>query len=273
MTFSPRSPLAVSAPFFCFPLRSALSLIPHACLARFRSIPTLFAVMRDVPLLAVRTLPPSPPHVRLPLSCSRSAVRVLRAIGNWLDSARADYLREASLIIWDELPMANVVAFDAVNSVLKSIMNCGDSFGGKTVIAIGDFRQVAPVVKGGGPTACYMASVLSSPLWSLFQLHRLTAPIRNASDVEFADFVDDIGEDTTGARINLQPVLHHPTLLSDLQHHLFPDSILQDPAACMRRAFLTPLNVDVDKFNDEILNCLPGSRCRFSNSLASFDMY
>jgi hypothetical protein len=189
------------------------------------------------------------------------------------DSARADYLREASLIIWDELPMANVVAFDAVNSVLKSIMNCGDSFGRKTVIAIGDFRQVAPVVKGGGPTACYMASVLSSPLWSSFQLHRLTAPIRNASDVEFADFVDDIGEDTTGARINLQPVLHHTTSLSDLQHHLFPDSILQDPAACMRRAFLTPLNVDVDKFNDEILDRLPGSRCRFSNSLASFDMY
>ena len=183
------------------------------------------------------------------------------------DSDRAEYLREAVCIVWDELPMANIAAFMAVDKVLRSIMQNDLPFGGKIIIAIGDFCQVAPVVKGGGPSACYMASVLSSPLWQAFQIHQLTAPMRNASDIEFADFVDSIGEDTTGARIKLRPYLHHTSDLDEIEHRLYPDSILQDPFACVRRAFLTPLNVDVDKFNSGILHRLPGRQCEILFSI------
>jgi len=101
--------------------------------------------------------------------------------------ARADFLREALCIVWDELPMANISAFHAVDCMLREVMNSSTPFGGKVLIAIGDFLQVAPIVKGNGPTACYLASVLSSPIWPLFRPHVLTAPVRNAADPNFAN--------------------------------------------------------------------------------------
>lgn len=178
-------------------------------------------------------------------------------------SARADFLCASAFIVWDELPMANIAAFEAVDALLRRLTGVDLPFGGKAVVAIGDFRQVAPVVKGGGPTACFMASILSSSLWKHFRIHQLTAPMRNASDPEFADFVDSVGENTSGNRINLRPFLHHCSNFDEMQCRLYPTSILSDPAACVRRAFLTPLNVDVDKFNMGILERLPGSLCRF----------
>jgi hypothetical protein len=171
--------------------------------------------------------------------------------------AHADYLREALFVVWDELPMANIAAFNAVDTMLRNVMGTSTPFGGKVVIAIGDFCQVAPVVKGSGPTVCYLASVLSSPIWPLFQLHELTAPVHNAADPEFAAFVDKIGEDTSGERVNLREFLFHSDSAMDVQQHLYPDDILSRPELCVRCAFLTPLNVDVDRFNTEILDRLP----------------
>jgi hypothetical protein len=175
------------------------------------------------------------------------------------NDSRADYLREASFIVWDELPMANVSILNAVDQLMRRIMQIDCPFGGKVFIGIGDFRQVGPVVKNGGPTACFLASVLSSPLWKLFRIHSLTAPIRNAGDPEFADFIDSIGEDISGSRVNLHPFLYHSTEIDDVRNHIFPSSILAQPSECLSRAFLTPLNVDVDEFNDEILTRLPGN--------------
>ena len=159
--------------------------------------------------------------------------------------------------------MANIAAFEAVDALLRRLTGVDLPFGGKAVVAIGDFRQVAPVVKGGGPTACFMASILSSFFWKHFRIHQLTAPMHNASDPKFADFVDSVGENTSGNCINLRPFLHHYSNFDEMQRRLYPTSILSDPVACVRRAFLTLLNVDVDKFNMGILECLPGSLCRF----------
>ena len=85
-------------------------------------------------------------------------------------NSRADYLREAAFIVWDELPMANVAIVEAVDRLMQRLMQNDCPFGGKVFIGIGDFRQVGPVVKNGGPTACFLASILSSPLWKLFQV-------------------------------------------------------------------------------------------------------
>lgn len=155
--------------------------------------------------------------------------------------------------------MANVAIVEAVDRLMQRLMQNDYPFGGKVFIGIGDFRQVGPVVKNGGPTACFLASILSSPLWKLSQVHELTAPMRNAGDPEFADFVDSVGEDTLGNRVNLHPFLHHSTEINDIHDHIFPDPILSRPLECLNRAFLTPLNADVDEFNAEILQRLPGN--------------
>ena len=60
--------------------------------------------------------------------------------------------------------MANKAAFEAVDSLLYSLTASPLPFGGKILIAVGDFRQVAPVVKGRGLSAAIDASVRTSHL-------------------------------------------------------------------------------------------------------------
>lgn len=103
--------------------------------------------------------------------------------------------------------------------------------------------------------------MLSSALWKHFSVFQLTAPVRNASDPAFADFIDRIGEDTSSARICLDNYIMQSDNGDSLQDELFPDNILSNPELCVRRAFLTPLNIDVDRFNVEILERLPGNIC------------
>jgi len=67
-------------------------------------------------------------------------------------------------------------------------------FGGKVVILLGDFRQTCPVIQRGTRAQIVSASIHSSPLWTYFNVHQLTAPICNAEDIPYADMVDAIGD-------------------------------------------------------------------------------
>ena len=154
--------------------------------------------------------------------------------------------------------MANKAAFEAVDSLLRSLTASPLPFGGKILIAVGDFRQVAPVVKGGGLSAAIDASVRTSHLWPAFQIHRLTQPMRNAQDPEFCDYADSIGEDAEGSRdITLQ---HLPRIYDqeDGLSWLYPSEILLRPDLCIKRSFLAVLNAQVDEINDLMLDRLPG---------------
>ncbi|GAU30751.1 hypothetical protein TSUD_145490 [Trifolium subterraneum] len=68
-------------------------------------------------------------------------------------SHRADLLRAASLIIWDEAPMMNRHCFEAFDRTLKDLMSKVDPdnktkpFGGKVVVLGGDVRKILPVVR------------------------------------------------------------------------------------------------------------------------------
>lgn len=166
-------------------------------------------------------------------------------------------LREASLIILEELPMANISTVEAIDELLKSVMNSEQPFGGKNILGIGDFRQVAPVVPGAYSEASTLqASFKSSHLWPLFTIHTLTAPIRSASDPEYCALVDMIGEGYFIPLINLEHYLQHFTDVDSALHFVFPDDILQNPIACLDRAFLTPTNAVVDDFNGRVLERL-----------------
>lgn len=65
---------------------------------------------------------------------------------------------------------------------------------GKVFVLLGDFRLTCPVIRRGTRAQVIKASIRSSPLWPLFKVFRLTIPIRNAADPEFAAFVDTIGD-------------------------------------------------------------------------------
>lgn len=48
------------------------------------------------------------------------------------------------------------------------------------------------------------------------------------------------------------------TNFDDTIDFLFPPHVLKDAETCLHHAFLSPLNVYVDEFNDKILDKLPG---------------
>ena len=116
-------------------------------------------------------------------------------------SKRADLINIAPFICLDEFPMQSLAVAEAIDSALCLICSSDEpfGFGGKIIIAIGDFRQVAPIVPYGKESAAFQASILSWPIWKLFHTLELTQPIHNAQDLELSEFVDNIGEDYSGS--------------------------------------------------------------------------
>jgi hypothetical protein len=88
----------------------------------------------------------------------------------------------------------------------KSVVECADQllqdfirndllFGGKLFIGLGNFRQVAPVVRGSsGPTATLNSSIRTSTLWDHFKVLRLTTPVQQAGDPVYTRWVDQVGD-------------------------------------------------------------------------------
>ncbi|THH18147.1 hypothetical protein EW146_g2793 [Bondarzewia mesenterica] len=137
-------------------------------------------------------------------------------------SHRADLIRAASVIIWDELPMANRAAWECVD--------------------------IAPVIPNGGPTAILHASVKSSALWRSVTIYQLTTPIRTAEDPQYSALIDDIDEDTTHNEVSLA-FLRSTTSVDECLNFLYPSHVLPNATLCFNRAFLSPLHTYVDKFN------------------------
>ncbi|OKP06074.1 hypothetical protein PENSUB_6525 [Penicillium subrubescens] len=86
-------------------------------------------------------------------------------------SDRAELLQQAAIIVWEERPMAKKAVPVCANQLLQDVMEKDLPFGDKLFIGLGDFRQVAPVIRGNsGPTATLNSSISTSDLWCHFQI-------------------------------------------------------------------------------------------------------
>jgi hypothetical protein len=101
-------------------------------------------------------------------------------------------------------------------------------------------------------------SIKSSQLWQEFTIYSLDYPHHTSGDPEYTTFVDHIGKDHSHSETSLQ-LLQCINTLDEAQLFLFPPEILWNPFLAIKRAFLTPLNVHVDKFNGKMLEQLPGN--------------
>jgi hypothetical protein len=164
------------------------------------------------------------------------------------------------MVIWEELPMAKKAVIECANQLLQDIMGNDLPFGGKLFIGLGDFRQVAPVIRGSsGPTATLNSSIRTSGLWENFKILRLTIPIRNAGDPVYSRWVDQVGDGITPyeTSVSLQHLRHLETL-DEAAGFLFLNDMLQTSHAAVHRAFLSPFNARVDIFNALMLDHLAG---------------
>ncbi|XP_019168888.1 PREDICTED: uncharacterized protein LOC109164796 [Ipomoea nil] len=128
-------------------------------------------------------------------------------------SALAELIIKCKLIIWDEAPMMHKHYFEALDRTMRNLMRFKNSrsssmtFGGKTVVLGGDFRQILPVIPKGTRQDIVQASINSSYLWNNCQVLRLTKNLRlqgltNEDDVQkldsFAKWIADLGDGNLG---------------------------------------------------------------------------
>lgn len=144
---------------------------------------------------------------------------------------------------------------DCVDELCKFLKNNDLPFGGIPFVGIGDFRQVAPVVKGAGSGPSRLASVKSSNVWHRFSVLRLHIPIRSARDPVYTQFVDNIGENYLQRRVRID-LLDTVQNLDECVNFLFPPTVLENPLRALKRAFLSPKNYNVDDFNTKVLDCV-----------------
>ena len=109
---------------------------------------------------------------------------------------RAEVLRRASLILWDEAPMAPKQAVQAVDDLLRDLMGNDLPFGGKVIVLGGDFRQVLPVMPHCSRDDIVAHSVKSLEYWRRgdVRVHSLAENKRAEGSTEWQDFLLDMGD-------------------------------------------------------------------------------
>jgi len=114
-------------------------------------------------------------------------------VKNALEPGKTSYLYgrigRTQCIILDEVSMLPDYALEAAYLICQRIKKSTKPWGGIKVIAVGDFRQLPPVVKGNrGPTPWSFLS----PAWeeSGFKTAMLTTPVR-AVDAHFVEILND----------------------------------------------------------------------------------
>ncbi|XP_075658771.1 uncharacterized protein LOC142628592 [Castanea sativa] len=174
----------------------------------------------------------------------------------------AELIRRAVVLIWDEAPMVNRRALEALDRTLQDLMEINSPFGGKVLILGGDFRQLLPVIPKGTKAKLLDACIVNSPLWRYIKILHLTQNMRSINDQQFLEYIRRIGDGiepfATDDLIKVPSSMAIPWegdhSIAQLIEQVFPD--LQNHAYNARymvdRALLTPINEDVDKLNEKI---------------------
>ncbi|CAF3164495.1 unnamed protein product [Rotaria sp. Silwood2] len=126
---------------------------------------------------------------KLPVPILETSTSIIRP-----NSKEAEEIRKTEVIIWDEAPMAPSYALNAVDILLRDIMNINAPFGGKIMILGGDFRQVLPVIRFASRSELVAVSLKSSDLWHYFKVMHLHQNMRTGpGEEEFSKWLIKLG--------------------------------------------------------------------------------
>jgi len=110
------------------------------------------------------------------------------------NSPEADNLRNASLILIDEITMLLKNGIRCIDqnetnyeNHLKAIMKSDASFRGKTIVVGGDFRQMLPIVPRGTRTDIIECCIKLSPPWNHFKQLTLSTNMQGECQNEHND--------------------------------------------------------------------------------------
>ncbi|XP_039690573.1 uncharacterized protein [Medicago truncatula] len=209
----------------------------------------------------------------------------------------ADLMVQTDLIIWDEAPMTQRYAFEALDRTLKDIIGfkfpdrAEQPFGGMTVLLGGDFRQILPVIPKGRIHDIIQSCINKSFLWDYCTIFSLSKSmrVRNTTSTgkehdvirEFNKWLLQLGDGNIQAQSRrgedfaswttipdqyLIPPMGDP--LKQIVDNTYPElkSHLWDEEYFRERAILTPLNETVDEINNYIVQFTDGETKQYRSS-------
>nr|XP_051229452.1 uncharacterized protein LOC127347285 [Lolium perenne] len=184
-------------------------------------------------------------------------------------SGTAELLKQASLIIWDEVAMTKRQAVETLDRSLQDIMGCPLPFGGKVVVFGGDFRQVLPVVTRGIRAQITDATLLKSYLWEKIRKIRLTRNMRAQTDPWFSEYLLRIGNGTEETISDDYVRLPDDIVIGYTEDGKAINKLIEDVFPSLHanatsreymstRAILSTKNEHVDDLNDKMISRFPG---------------
>jgi hypothetical protein len=195
------------------------------------------------------------------------------------ESLRADLLRMADAVIYDECLMTKRECFEALDRTFQDLRNCPRPFGGITMIFGGDFLQILPIVPNGSRADVVNASFRKSYLWNTIQILKLRTNMRlqhSPEDASFSEWLLEVGH---GRNVDENGHINIPQSMitlseDDLINKVYGDieNIPLTPPPVdyfLDHAILAPRNVDVQDTNEKILKRMPGPEivCHSADSL------
>ncbi|CAN6904657.1 unnamed protein product [Brassica oleracea] len=173
--------------------------------------------------------------------------------------------------------------FEALDRSLSDIIgkDSNNLFGGKVVIFGGEFRQVLPVINGGGRAEIVLVALNSSYLWKhcraeivLVALLSGSLPPEEAADLkEFSEWILSIGDGKVYEPNDGETKIEIPSefLILDsaepieaISEAVYGDihslQVNQDPKFFQQRAILFPTNEDINMINEYMLDKLEGEK-------------
>ncbi|GJU63952.1 helicase-like protein [Tanacetum coccineum] len=209
----------------------------------------------------------------------------------------AELMQQVELIIWDEAPMTQKYAFEALDKTLRDILGYpvpekrNKIFGGMTVLLGGDFRQILPVIPKGKRADIIQACINYSELWKHCKVSTLKQSMRvneytSNDDIDtrkqtFNQWVLAVGDGKVPARIKdgedeptwieipetfLIPLSESP--IQQIVEETYPNFIQRqkDDAYLRERAILTPRNDDADAINAYMFDKLAGEGITYQST-------
>ena len=179
-----------------------------------------------------------------------------------IQSKEAKMLKDIDVIIWDEAPMSHKIALEAVDLLLRDIMQSSQPFGGKQMVLGGDFRQIPPVVPKGSRSDTINASIKQSVLWSHFHVFGLSQNMRAEGQTDWADLLLKIGNGSTTSNDHL--VIPHTMIcnggIDKMIEEIFGDFANVNSQDLIDRVILSTKNNDTLEINNKVLQVFPGEK-------------
>ncbi|XP_016566994.2 uncharacterized protein LOC107865177 [Capsicum annuum] len=110
-------------------------------------------------------------------------------------SSLASLIRDAKLVVWGEASMAKGKIIEALDLLLKDLMDTKMLFGEKVVVLGGDFRETLHVVRNEKKEDFISQTLLYSQIWNQLEKLHLSENMRARTDPSFSEYLMRIGNE------------------------------------------------------------------------------